>query len=437
MAPVAPIGAHQLMIFLLQVGLLLLLALALGSLATRLKLPSVVGELLAGVLVGPSLLAHLAPDLQQWLFPAQAGQFHLLDAVGQLGVMLLVGLTGMHLDMGLVRRRAGTAAGVSVGGLVVPLGFGVAAGFLVPGALIPDGADTTVFALFLGVAMCVSAIPVLAKTLMDMKLIHRNVGQLSLTAGMIDDAFGWFMLSIVSAMAVHAVSAGTVLTSLACLVAIVVFALTVGRPLVRGSLRLAARSEGAGPTVATTVVLIVLAGAATHALGLEAVFGAFVMGILIGSAGKVDAAKLAPLRTVVLGALAPVFFATAGLRMDLTALGEPPVLLAGLAILAVAVAGKFLGVYAGAKLSRLNRWEALALGAGLNARGVIEVVVAMVGLRLGILSVEVYTMIILVAVVTSVMAPPILRLAMAKVERTADEELRETAYRAWEKQPSA
>ncbi|MFC7110829.1 cation:proton antiporter [Nonomuraea rubra] len=247
MAPVAPIGAHQLMIFLLQVGLLLLLALALGSLATRLKLPSVVGELLAGVLVGPSLLAHLAPDLQQWLFPAQAGQFHLLDAVGQLGVMLLVGLTGMHLDMGLVRRRAGTAAGVSVGGLVVPLGFGVAAGFLVPGALIPDGADTTVFALFLGVAMCVSAIPVLAKTLMDMKLIHRNVGQLSLTAGMIDDAFGWFMLSIVSAMAVHAVSAGTVLTSLACLVAIVVFALTVGRPLVRGSLRLAARSEGPGP----------------------------------------------------------------------------------------------------------------------------------------------------------------------------------------------
>ncbi|MGW2223552.1 cation:proton antiporter, partial [Nonomuraea sp. NPDC001684] len=120
-----------------------------------------------------------------------------------------------------------------------------------------------------------------------------------------------------------------------------------------------------------------------------------------------------------------------GLRMDLTALTRPPVLLAGLAVLAVAIVGKFAGAYAGARLSRLNRWEALALGAGLNARGVIEVVVAMVGLRLGILSVEAYTLVVLVAIVTSLMTPPILRAAMARVEQTADEEIRETAHRAW------
>ncbi|MEV4392951.1 cation:proton antiporter [Nonomuraea sp. NPDC049607] len=419
------------LVFLLQIAVMLALALGLGSLAARFRLPAVVGELFAGVLLGPSILAHVAPDLQRWLFPADPGQFHLLDAVGQIGVLLLVGLTGIHMDLNLVRRRAATAAGISAGGLIIPLGLGIATGFLLPRAIVPDGTDMTVFALFMGVAMCVSAIPVLAKTLIDMRLLHRNIGQLTLTAGMIDDAFGWFMLSIVSAMAVNAVTTGTVLTSLAYLVAIVVLALTVGRPLVRGAMRLAARSPEAGPTVGTAIVLVVLASAGTHALGLESVFGAFVMGMLIGSAGRVDPARLAPLRTVTLYGFAPVFFATAGLRMDLTALTRLPVLLAGLAVLAVAIVGKFVGAYAGARLSRLNRWEALALGAGLNARGVIEVVVAMVGLRLGILSVEAYTLVVLVAIVTSLMTPPILRAAMSRVEQTADEEIRETAHRAW------
>ncbi|MEU4834614.1 cation:proton antiporter [Streptosporangium sp. NPDC023615] len=434
-APIAPIAAHDLLVFLLQIGILLMLAVALGRLAARFGMPAVVGELFVGVILGPSFLAWAVPGVHGWLFPAVPEQYHLLDAVGQIGVLLLVGLTGMHMDMGLVRRRGGTAAGVSVGGLVIPLGLGVGAGFLLPKALIPEGTDTLVFALFMGVAMCVSAIPVIAKTLMDMKLLHRNIGQLTLTAGMIDDAFGWFMLSIVSAMAVNAVSTATVLTSLAYLIAIIVFALTLGRPLVRHTLRIAARSDEPGPTVAVAAVLVVLAGAGTHALGLEAVFGAFICGILIGTAGKVDPTKLAPLRTVVLSGFAPIFFATAGLRMDLTALVRPEVLLAGLAVLAIAIAGKFVGAYAGARLSGLDRWEALALGAGLNARGVIEVVVAMVGLRLGILSVEAYTIVILVAIVTSLMAPPILRLAMARVEQTAEEEIRETEHRAWTTQP--
>ncbi|MEV4113903.1 cation:proton antiporter [Nonomuraea sp. NPDC049695] len=434
-SPVAPIAASDLLVFLLQIGLLLLLAHGLGRLATRLGMPAVVGELGAGVLAGPSVLAHAAPAASAWLFPTAPARFHLLDAVGQLGVLLLVGLTGAHMDLALVRRRAATAAGVSVGGLCVPLGLGVAAGVLLPRTLVPAGTDAMVFALFLGVAMCVSAIPVIAKTLMDMRMLHRDIGQLTLTAGMIDDAFGWCMLSIVSAMAGRAASAASVGIALAHLAVVVAFTLTVGRPLVRLALRPAARSGEAGPAVAAATILILLAAAATHALGLEAVFGAFACGLLIGSAGRIEPAKLAPLRTVVLSALAPVFFATAGLRMDLTALGRPQVLLTGLAVLAIAVIGKFAGAYAGARLSRLNRWEALALGAGLNARGVIEVVVAMVGLRLGILSVEIYTIVVLVAVVTSLMAPPILRLAMARLAETAEEESRESEQRAWITEP--
>ncbi|MEU8324794.1 cation:proton antiporter [Nonomuraea sp. NPDC048881] len=416
-----PLGAHELLVFMLQLGLLLGLAVLLGRLAVRLRMPAIVGELTVGVLLGPSLLNHLAPALK-------FTQLHLLDAVGQVGVLLLVAITGVQLDFGLVRRRGATAVKVSVAGLVVPLGLGVAAGFLLPASLLVEGTSVTVFALFLGVATCVSAIPVIAKTLTDMKLLHRDVGQLCLTAGMVDDAFGWFMLSVVSAMATTGVRTGQIVLSLVYLVALVPFALWVGRPLVRWTMRAATRSDEPGPAVATAVVLVLLAAAGTHALGLEAILGAFVCGALIGRSGHADAAWLAPLRTIVLSVLAPLFFATAGLRMDLTLLSRPDVLAAAGVVLGVAIVGKFLGAYLGALLSRLSAWEAFALGAGMNARGVIEVIVAMVGLRIGIIDTAMYTIVIVVAIVTSLMAPPILRVAMRRVELTAEERLRRAEH---------
>jgi predicted Kef-type K+ transport protein len=180
--------------------------------------------------------------------------------------------------------------------------------------------------------------------------------------------------------------------------------------------------------LAATVAMLLLSAAATHLLGLEAVLGAFVCGTVMGSCGELDRVRLAPLRHVTTAVLAPVFFATAGLRMDLTALARPAVLGAAMAVLLIATVGKFSGAYIGARLSRLSRWEALALGAGLNARGVIEVVVAMVGLRLGVLSAETYTIVVLVAIATSLMAPPVLRFALGRVALTAEEHVREEAY---------
>lgn len=422
--PAAPIPSHQLLVLLTQISVLLVLAVALGRLAARFGLPEVVGELAVGMLLGPSLLAHVVPELSKWLFPPQGEQFHLLDAVGQMGVLLLVGITGVHLDMALVRRRSLTAAGVSIGGLVVPLGLGIATGLFFAGSLIPAHTDKVVFAMFLGVAMCVSAIPVIAKILMDMRLVHRDIGQLVLTAGVVDDAFGWAMLSVVSALATTGLTAGHVVVTVASLFGVVLVAGLIGRPVARLCFRAAARSAENGPTVAIASAVILVFATVTLALGLEAVFGAFIGGIVAGTALGAGRARLAALRTVVVSALAPIFFATAGLRMDLTSLWHPAVLAAGLLVLAVAIVGKFVGAYLGARVGRLGHWEGLALGAGLNARGVIEVVVAMVGLRLGILSVQAYTLIVLVAVVTSLMAPPILRLAMARIEQTAEEELR-------------
>lgn len=425
-APVTTLPSHTLLVFLLQVGVLLLVALLLGRLAVRCGLPAIVGELSAGIVLGPTVLDHLAPGLAGWLLPKDPGQFHLLDAVAQLGVLLLVAVAGIEVDFGLFRRRSATVARVSIAGLLVPLGLGVGAGYLVPASLLSPDGDRMVFALFLGVAMCVSAIPVIAKILLDMNLVHRTVGQLSLAAAMLDDIVGWLLLSVVAAMATTGARAGHIGLSVLGVAAVLLVALLVGRPLVRATFRVTNRSADPTPTLAAVVVLVVLSAAATHAMRLEAVFGAFVAGILIGSCAGIEPARLAPLHRVVLAVLAPLFFATAGLRMDLTALADPTVALVAVGVLLVAIVGKFAGAFLGALTSRLNRWEALALGAGMNARGVIQVIVATVGLRLGVLTAETYTIVLLVAVVTSVMAPPVLRVAMRRVEHTAEEQLRQS-----------
>lgn len=423
-APVPPMPAHSLLVLLLQVGTLGLLALVLGLLAGRLGMPAIVGELCAGVLLGPSVLQRVAPDLSAWLLPHRPEPTHMLDAVGQVGVLLLVGVTGTELDFRFLRRQRRTALWVSGTGLAVPFGLGIAAGLLLPGALRAEHGDSAVFPLFVGVAMCVSAIPVIAKTLADMDLLHRNVGQLTLASGTIDDAFGWFMLSVVSAMAASGVTTGTIARSAGWLLVVVLFAALPGMPLARLTLRPLARLSDPMPVIAGTAVLVLLGAAATQAMGLESVFGAFVAGIVIGSSGAVDLRRIAPLRTFTLAFLAPVYFATAGLRIDLGALARPVVLGSAAALLLIAVLGKFAGAYLGARMGRLNRWEALALGAGMNARGVVEVIVAMVGLRLGVLNTAAYTVVVLIAIVTSVMAPWLLRVAMRHIESTAEEELR-------------
>lgn len=426
----AVLAGDAVLVLLVQLALLLALAVTLGRLAARLGLPAVVGELLTGVLLGPSLLGHLAPGLAARLFPPVAEQAHLLDGVALLGILLLVGVTGMHLDVGAVRRRRATVVRVSACGLVVPFALGTAGGYAMPPALLGDGAGRTAFALFLGVAMSVSAIPVIAKTLSDMRLLHRNVGQLTLAAAVIDDAVGWCMLSAVSAFAVTGARPGGIAASLVRLAVFVAVTVTLGRRAAGWLLRRAAADAGA--TTAVLVVLVLAGATVSHALGLEAVFGAFVAGAVVGSLPQAPARSLAPLRTFTMSVLAPVAFASVGLRVDLRLLADPLVLVAAVAVVALAVVGKFAGAYVGARTSALSHWEGIALGAGLNARGVVEIVVASVGLRLGILTTATYTIVVLVAVATSLMAPPLLRWAMTHVESTAEERLREADLAQWD-----
>jgi len=423
-----PLSSHQLLLFLLQLSGLLALAHLFGRAAVRLGAPAVVGELLVGVVLGPSLLGRLPARYSGLLPQHDPHQLVLLEAVGQVGVLLLVGISGAQLDLALIRRNAGTAARVSICGLVVPLALGVLAGLALPNALSAGGRGA--FAMFIGVAMSVSAIPVISRILIDMRLEKRDVGRMILTAGLVDDAVGWALLGLVSALATTGIHTGTVVRGVGYLAAVFLVAATVGRRVVRLVLREAERTGQAVSVVTAATVLLLAAGAATQSLGLEATFGAFVCGILIGSSGPLAHEQLAPLRTFVLAVPAPVFFALAGLRTNVALLARPAVALAGLALLATAVAGKFAGAMLGARLSRLSRWEGFALGAGLNARGVVQIIVATVGVQLGVLDTAGYTVVVLVAITTSMMAPWLLRVAMPHLALTDEERARQAPERA-------
>lgn len=407
----------QLTRFALQLFAVLLVARLLGELADRAGLAPVVGELLTGIVLGPSLLGWVAPGVSTVLFPAGVQDAVALDAVGTLGLLTLLVLAGLETDVDLVRRRFGATAAVAAGSVAVPFAGGFALGWVVPARFVADAdpRGRLVFALFLATALSISAVPVIARVLIDLDVLGRDAPQVLLAAALVNDALGWLLLAVVAGLAGRRGAApdlGAAGVTVAALVLFLVGAATVGRWFVDA---VYARTRP-GPPIGqfSTLVLLALGAAAlADALGIEAFLGAFVLGVLVGRTDSLDPAVRRTFETVTLAVLAPVFFASAGLRADLTALADPAVVVLALATLAVAVGGKFLGAAAGASLAGYGRRDAFGIGAGLNARGALELVVASVGLSLGVLTEATYAVIVLVAVVTSVMAAPLLRRAFA------------------------
>ena len=420
---IKPLGHHELLLVLVQLSLLLLVARGLGELMRRINLPPVVGELLAGVLLGPSLFGWLFPDLQAHIFPQSQEQSNLLSVVSWLGVLFLLIVTGLETDLKLILRKGKTALLISLGGIIIPFITGFGLGWLLPDNFLADPEKRLVFSLFIATAMSISAVPVIAKVLMDLNLIRRDIGQVTLAAGMTDDTIGWILLSVVSGLA----SSGkfdfaTVFHSVSAAILFLAIAFTIGRTIVDQIFRWVDDYVG-GVAASLSVVLILSLSAAalTHALGLEAALGAFVLGILAGQSRRFSNEAGHTLEVFTAGFLAPIFFASAGLKVNLLTLFVPQTLLFGLIVLAVACVGKFTGAYIGSRVGGLSHWEALAMGSGMNARGAMEIVVATIGLSLGVLNPQMYSIIVMVAIVTSLMAPPLLRWTLSKVVMSEEE----------------
>ena len=418
---------HDILVLLVQVAVLLLTARAMGEIARRLGQPAVVGEISAGILLGPSLLSGFIPAIGAWIVPGTPLSGYLLEVVALFGALFLLLITGLETDLGLIRQHARTAIGVSMGGIIVTLVTGFALGWSLPDELLGNPGDPQgrlVFAMFVATAMSISAIPVIAKVLMDLNLMRRDIGQTIIAAGMSDDTIGWMLLSIVAGLAgTGVITGGAIFQAVGSVVLFMAASFTLGRWLVKRSLDFVQDEVRAPDRLVTLVIVLTLAwGAVTQALGLEAVLGAFVMGILFGQQPRLPDEVHDKLNTISLAVFTPIFFAVAGLKVNARVLLEPDLLFITLLVIAVASGGKVLGTYLGARLiGKRDHWTALSFGAGLNARGAMEIIIATIGLELGILSQEMFSIIVVMAMATSLMAPPALRWVLARVTPEAQE----------------
>lgn len=419
---------NQVLYLLAQFALLVFTGRLLADLMRRFGQATVIGELLAGLILGQSVLGHFFPAVYHLIFPSDLLGAHLLEGLAWIGVIMLLLCTGLETELEILRGMGRVAALVSTFGIVIPLAGGFALGWWMPAAYLAAPNGRLIFSLFLAIAMAISAVPVIAKILIDLDLLRRELGLLILAAGILDDSIGWLLLSIVAGLAARGtIDLHGLLIILAYTGAFVAFCYFAGFRLVARIVRFVDDHAVVEYATLTTMITIAFACAVvTQAIGIHAVFGGFVAGVMLRGSARTRKMDRDQLEAVTMGVLAPLFFAYSGLKTDIfsiTGFAIP------LLVLGVACAGKLVGCTIGGLAGGLKLREAFAVSTGMNARGGMEIVVALLGLSLGILTQQMYTVIVLVAIVTSMITPPLLGWALSEVPERASEAERDDRER--------
>lgn len=422
----APLSEHEVLLLLVQLALLVGVARLLAGVMKLVGQPAVVGELLAGIVLGPTVFEKLWPDGYDWVFASEPVVTSVVFGIAWLGVIMLLVAIGFETDLGIIASFRKAALWVSAGSLLVPLVLFYLIAQVVPDAFLGELASRPLFGLFFALALSVSALPVVAKILQDLGFMRRNFGQITLAAGMTMDGVGWLILAALSGVALQgSLNIGSLAGSLAGLIVFLIAATTAGRWLLDQVFRQALRGGSSTTAALTATVVAALIGAAvTQALQLEAILGAFIMGILLGMTRTHLPRVREILETFTNAFFAPVFFAFSGLRVDLGALDSGSAILWTVAVVVLAVFAKVVGTYFGARRGGLDRREGLALGSGLSALGAMGIVVAIVAFNLQMISNSGYTVLVLAAVATSIIAPQLLRLAVRDWAVPDDEQAR-------------
>jgi Kef-type K+ transport system membrane component KefB/nucleotide-binding universal stress UspA family protein len=413
-------------LFIAQIIVLLLVGRLLGEAMQRIGQPAVMGQLLAGVLLGPSVFGVIWPEAQQALFPAGREQRAMLEAVSDLGILMLLLLTGMETDLKLVRKARRAAISVSAAGIAVPFAMGVTLGLFLPDSILPRPEQRLITALFLGTALSVASVKIVATVVREMKFIRRKVGMTLLASAIIDDTVGWTIIAITSSLALHGKLNATILIqSLLGTGLFLLLSFTLGRRLVFGLIRWTNDTFVSEVPVVTAILVVMgVMALITHLIGIHTVLGAFVAGILVGESPILTRHIDGQLRGLVVALFMPVFFSLAGLNADLSILKDPRLFVLTCGLIAVASAGKFGGAFLGGTLGGMSRKESMALACGMNARGSTEVIVASIGLSLGVINQNLFTMIVTTAIVTTLAMPPTLRWALSRLPMHDEERFR-------------
>ena len=377
-----------------------------GRLFVKLRQPAVIGEIVAGLVLGPSLLGTVSPEAMHWLLPASVAP--VLSALSQVGVILYMFLVGLELDTGSLRQRSHASVAISHASIAVPFLLGSSLALLIFPMFATRGVSFTAFALFCGVAMSITAFPVLARILRDRGMVGSPIGAAAIACAVVDDVSAWCLLAfVVGCVKAEASSAGVTLGLALVYVALMLGVVKPGlKRMMIGRLR-----DSVTPTSLAAVLVFVLASSlATEFIGLHAIFGSFLVGAILPKGSKLASSIRNRIEDLVVALLLPIFFAYTGTRVQVGLLRSPGEwLMCGLIVL-IACAGKFGGTALTARFTGFAWRDAAMLGALMNTRGLVELIVLNIGQDLGILSPTLFTMFVIMAVTTTAMTSPLLSL---------------------------
>jgi Kef-type K+ transport system membrane component KefB len=391
--------------FLLQVVVILAACRIAGKVAVKCGQPQVVGEMIAGILLGPSLLGLYLPEAQRWLFPSDTKR--ILYAVAQVGLALYMFIVGLEFRMDIVRQNLRSAVAVSVAGMVAPfiLGLGLGWAFFHWTDLFPAKTALMEGMLFVGASLCITAFPVLARLIEFKKLKSSAMGSVSLGAGAVNDACAWCLLSVVLASMDHNWN-GALLTIVGG-AAFIGFVAGVVRPVLhRCESRLVRNRALTAGGAATVLAVMGLGAVCTELIGLHAVLGAFAVGVVVPR-GVIVRDLVRRIQPFTVALLLPLFFAYSGLNTKIGLLNSASLWMMCLAVLGAAIAGKVVACWLAARATGIANREALGIGILMNVRGLMELIIINIGLERGIISPGLFAILVIMAIVTTVMASPL------------------------------
>lgn len=397
---------HPLAVLLLQISSIIVVARFFGYLFKKIGQPTVIGEIIAGILLGPSLLGKYFPEFSVVLFPVQS--LGNLQFLSQIGLILFMFVIGMELDLKVLKNQAHDAVVVSHASIVIPFSLGVGLSFFIYQTFAPAGIEFSSFALFMGIAMSITAFPVLARIVQERGIQKTKLGTIAITCAAADDITAWCILAAVIAI----VKAGSFVSSLYVIVlaiAYIIVMVKVVKPFLKRIGDLHTSQENLSkPIVAIFFLTLILSAYVTEVIGIHALFGAFMTGAIIPENVKFRNIFIEKVEDVAVVLLLPLFFVFTGLRTQIDLLNDPHLwTITGLIIL-VAVVGKFLGSAIAAKFVGQSWKDSLTIGALMNTRGLMELVVLNIGYDLGVLNAEIFAMMVIMALITTMMTGPAL-----------------------------
>lgn len=410
------LSSHEVAVMLLSIGVLLTFARVFGEAARRLGQPAVLGEILAGVLLGPTAMGAIAPEWNGFLFPRSGPNALALDSLTTVAISLYLLVAGMEVDLSGIWRRGKTAFSVGVSGVAIPFALGFLFAWFAPGVLsATPGVDRLVFALFIAVVLSITALPVIVRILMDLNLYRSESGMIIVAAAVFDDIAGWVVFAIVLGMIGGApVDGSGVVMTILIILGFTAAMLTVGRWLIHRALRwILAYTPSPGGVLGFSLSLGLLGAAFTESIGVHALFGAFLVGVAVGDSSHLEEQVRSTMSQFIGFIFAPLFFASIGLRVSFTQHFD---LILVLVMLAVILAGKIPGCALGARLGGSSWREAWAIGFGMMAKGSMGIILGLLALEQRVINERLFVAIVITSLVTSMISGPL----MKRVLRTGD-----------------